>query len=107
MPIEVQFISRNVGKAKSPPDPKYPKGIICDAHIPGLPHCEVNVPYPAPEVGWYLIRCTECDTNTLITVAGRVDDPTKVILPCKKNGSGQNRQISMRITSAVTAQSKI
>jgi hypothetical protein len=72
--------------AQHPPDPRYPLGIAVDGSA-GRPSCSISLPYPAPCVGKWIIRCDVCDTVSMVTAAGRVDDPHTVRLPCKPKGS--------------------
>lgn len=45
--------------------------------------CVVPVPWPAERCGYWMIRCAFCGLSTMITAAGRVDDPRSVKLACK------------------------
>ena len=47
--------------------------------------CCMNLPYPAPRCGVYVIICRKCGFKAVITIAGRPDDPRTVTLPCKVN----------------------
>jgi hypothetical protein len=69
---------------KSPADPAYPKGIDIDLTRGRLEFCETNLPYPAPRCGMFSIKCRTCGFSTLITTAGRPDDPRSIKLPCDK-----------------------
>jgi len=44
--------------------------------------CEVALPYPAQGIGSYTVRCDTCMVSVMLTVAGRPDDPARIILPC-------------------------
>lgn len=82
MTIKVTWVGHN-RKAKNPPDPRYPKGIKLDISHGHKPTCKVKLPYPAPECGQILIHCDVCDKRSVITAAGRVDDPVSVKIACK------------------------
>jgi hypothetical protein len=73
-------------KAQHPPDPRYPLGVVVDC-TEGRPSCSVSLEYPAPCVGKWLIRCDVCHTLSIVTAAGRPDDPHTVRLPCTPQGS--------------------
>lgn len=76
----VSFHPSGRGKAQCPPNPDYPNGIIVD---PGYPGTFVDLPYPAPECGLWIIHCNICSQNYGCTAAGRPDDPIKMRVPCK------------------------
>lgn len=69
-------------KAKCEPDPNFPKGRPLDASNGDL-SCKVDIPYPAPECGMYIIKCEQCGMSVGITAAGRPDDPISLQMPCK------------------------
>jgi len=77
----VKFIPSGRGKAQCEPDPNYPNGIELDL-ARGLPSCNIKLQYPAPECGTFIVKCLACGLNIGVTAAGRVDDPTKVNIPC-------------------------
>lgn len=79
----VEFVKSGRGKAQEPPDPRYPNGIF----IPGDPkikNCKIELPYPAPECGYWLVKCNDCHALVMITAAGRIDDPIGFNMPCKR-----------------------
>jgi hypothetical protein len=82
----VQFVPSGRGKAQCEPDPEYQHGkaIDCGFNV----SCFVELPYPAPECGHYLVTCNECDMCIAITAAGRPDDPISVTIPCKLTLAG-------------------
>lgn len=83
----VLFRPSGRGKAQCDPDPNYPNGkaIELDAKLLGqIPYCRVEIPYPAPECGLWLVVCQTCKVSIGITAAGRPDDPISVTLPCRK-----------------------
>jgi hypothetical protein len=65
----------------------YPNGRdieIPRGSIPGSnARCCNNLPYPAPRCGIYEIKCNDCGVKVALTVAGRVDDPRTITIPCK------------------------
>lgn len=80
--IKIEWIDRGV-EPKSPPNPAYPNGVDLDLSK-GRPYCEIMlVPYPAPRCGYFLVKCSTCGTDALITTAGRPDDPRSVKIACK------------------------
>jgi hypothetical protein len=78
----IKFVKSGRGQAQCPPNPDYPQGIEVDASQ-GAPSCAIDLPYPAPECGYFVVRCTLCGTSVAITAAGRPDDPIRVKLPCR------------------------
>ncbi len=86
MTIEVTFVdSGRVAREK--PDPAFPNGKPVNCATNALVKtCTRNLPYPAPRVGSYLIRCLRCDWRGVISVAGRPDDPNMVTIQCKAGG---------------------
>jgi hypothetical protein len=69
-----------------PPNPAYPNGI--DIDMTGgdrlAQGCKTSLPYPAKRVGYYVVTCAKCHMKTIITTAGRPDDPKSVKLACKR-----------------------
>jgi hypothetical protein len=65
------------------PNPNFPDGMIIDfgKGEPGK-RCVLEVPYPAPRCGSYIMTCKVCGVRVAMTVAGRRDDPRTVVLPC-------------------------
>lgn len=78
----VTFRPSGRGKAQCAPDPAYPDGVIADASGGNPRTCTIDLPYPAPECGLWIVRCLECDFSLGITAAGRADDPKRVTVPC-------------------------
>lgn len=70
-------------KAEHPPNPNFPDGVVIDG-ARGRAGCWLNLAYPAPEVGQWLIRCATCGASCVVTAAGRPDDPRKIRIPCKE-----------------------
>lgn len=70
------------GKAQCEPDPRFPKGVVLNAcKDTEVVNCEVTLPYPAPECGFWIIRCQRCSVSVAVTAAGRPDDPVMVKVP--------------------------
>lgn len=65
--------------------PNYPDGIAVDASRGKPVSCKVEIPYPAPECGSYVVSCKVCGLTAVITAAGRPDDPISVKLACDVN----------------------
>ena len=74
--IDVKFIASGRGKARCPSDSAHPDGIDIDA-TNGEEGVWVDLPYPAPECGVFVITGSDIG-NVVITVAGRPDDPRRV-----------------------------
>lgn len=70
--------------ARSPSNPAYPDGVTVLAP-PGRTYCTVPLPYPAPGVGMWVVTCQRCGLKTVVTAAGRADDPRRLQAPCKEN----------------------
>lgn len=66
---------------KSPPDPRYPNGIDLDISR-GAKSCSTALPYPAKRCGLYVITCDICGQRTIVTTAGRRDDPKSIKVAC-------------------------
>ena len=64
------------------PNPAFPNGIDVDVSDGASKTCSIDLPYPAPRCGAYVIRCDRCQLVTAITTAGRPDDPRNVTLAC-------------------------
>lgn len=82
--FDVEFVPSGRGKAQCDPDPKYPNGVVVDCSDEGKDSCVVRLLYPAPECGWFLVTCKKCRTTTVATAAGRRDDATHIVFPCKE-----------------------
>lgn len=70
-------------KAQNPPDPAFPNGVDAGPVGTKLKNCKVELPYPAPQCGAYLVKCETCQQTTLVTTAGRPDDPRSVTMICR------------------------
>jgi len=53
-------------------------------------NCLVELPYPAPECGYWHIKCATCGMVVAITAVGRPDDPVRVKIPCLGSGRAVN-----------------
>lgn len=82
----VEWLWRSLEPAKCQPDENYPYGKAADISD-GKKACSVDLPYPAPGVGTWVIRCASCGYSLGVTAAGRADDPTKITFPCKSKES--------------------
>ena len=82
----VEFVPSGRGKARCEPNPDYPNGIDSIDIALGGASCKVELPYPAPECGYFVVRCKLCGFSAAITAAGRPDDPKSVTIPCQLTG---------------------
>lgn len=66
------------------PDPAYPRGKDVKALRLNLDDrtCRVELPYPARRCGQYLITCSACGLQAIVTTAGRPDDPRSFTISC-------------------------
>ncbi len=83
----VEFVPSGRGKARCAANPDYPDGIELDVSGAAAKKCAVAIPYPAPECGHYLVKCRLCRFSVALTAAGRLDDPTKITIPCNLDAS--------------------
>lgn len=79
----VEFVASGRGKAQCASNPAYPNGIEISIPTDAPFKCTVDLPYPAPECGHFLVKCSLCSTTIAVTAAGRRDDPTKITIPCQ------------------------
>ncbi len=70
--------------AKVEPDRRYPTGIDIDVSEGAAWSCVTPLPYPAPRCGMFVVECTTCGANALVTTAGRPDDPCSLRLACRR-----------------------
>jgi hypothetical protein len=68
---------------KALPDPRYPKGIDLDLSKGAIRTCSAPLPYPAKRCGLYVITCEICKQRTMVTTAGRRDDPRSIKIACR------------------------
>lgn len=66
-----------------PPDPAYPHGIDIDGSHGAAKACRIELPYPAPRCGQWDVNCLLCGFRTIVTAAGRADDPKSLTVACK------------------------
>jgi hypothetical protein len=83
--IHVHWIDRG-GEPTQPSNPNFPNGL--DVDLTGgdrqMRSCRTELPYPAKRLGYFVVTCSKCHTKTIITTAGRPDDPRSVRLACKR-----------------------
>ena len=79
--FELEWISQGL-KSSEPPNPSYPLGIKLDVSNGARNVCILPMPYPAPCVGVYSIKCTLCGITLGCTAAGRPDDAVQIKIPC-------------------------
>lgn len=84
--IRIEWQPSGRGKARCAPDPTFPDGKDLDVSA-GLQACKIDLPYPAPECGYWIVRCAACGLKVAVTAAGRPDDPKTVKFPCKTERS--------------------
>ena len=70
---------------KNAPNPNYPDGMDIDISRGASKCCIVELPYPAPRCGQWMIGCDECQQVNIVTAAGRIDDPRSVKIACRLN----------------------
>jgi hypothetical protein len=80
--FRVEWIDRGL-EPRCKPNPLYPRGIDVDGSS-GRKSCVTLLPYPARRIGYYLVECRECGCTSVITTAGRPDDPRSVRVPCRE-----------------------
>jgi hypothetical protein len=78
----VNFHPNGRGKAICAPNPDFPTGIDVDVSE-GRTSCTIELPYPAPECGSYIVHCKACGIGVAVTAAGRPDDPRSLTIACK------------------------
>lgn len=72
-----------------PPNPLYPDGVDLDFALGVSPACRVDLPYPARRCGQYVVRCDVCGLTSVVTTAGRPDDPRSLTVACKTAAAQQ------------------
>jgi hypothetical protein len=80
--FEISWIDRG-DSPRHPPNPDYPNGIDFDCSKGAAQTCTVDLPYPAPRCGWYVVKCRICGSLNVITTAGRPDDPRSIKFACE------------------------
>ena len=64
-------------------NPDFPDGIDLDLSNGAGMTCSVDLPYPAPRVGVYVVTCALCGIRVAATTAGRRDDPRSLRIACR------------------------
>ena len=88
----VKWIDRG-REPQCPTNPAYPQGVDLDATNGATTYCTVMLPYPAKRCGFYDIECNACGFITLVTTAGRPDDPRSVRLACRLRSGGRDGDV--------------
>lgn len=70
-------------EAQNPPNPDYPAGLDLDLSKGAKAACFISLPYPAKRCGYYLVTCDLCGLKSIVSTAGRADDPRSVRVACK------------------------
>lgn len=75
-------------ESECPSNPDYPDGINIDltSKLHARKACKTSLPYPAKRCGYFMITCVTCGLFTIITTAGRPDDPKSLLVYCKIEG---------------------
>lgn len=82
MTLSVRWIDRH-REPQAKPNPLYPNGIDLDISGGASATCRTSLPYPAKRIGYYFIKCETCGLTTVVTTAGRSDDPRSVNVACR------------------------
>lgn len=80
---EVRWVDSTI-EPQEKPDPRYPDGVDIDVSQGKEPACTVELPYPFRRIGWVFVVCHTCGQRTILTTAGRPDDPKSVRTACLK-----------------------
>lgn len=80
--LKVTWLDRGFEPTQRP-DPNFPDGIDLNATRGGEASCQTALPYPAKRCGYFLVDCSLCGLECVITTAGRPDDPRSVKLACR------------------------
>lgn len=81
--FDIEWIDREC-EPQNKPNPAYPLGIDIDLSQGRTMTCKLKLPYPAPRIGFFVVKCNTCGLTTMITTAGRIDDPRSITLACEK-----------------------
>jgi hypothetical protein len=65
------------------PDPNFPNGVDLDLTKGQVRVCQTELPYPAKRCGCFLVDCSVCGLQCVVTTAGRRDDPRSIKVACK------------------------
>jgi hypothetical protein len=82
MTLNVTWIDRHMWPQVAP-NRAYPHGIDIDLSQGASATCETALPYPAKRIGYFMVKCDTCGQNTVVTTAGRADDPRSVKVACR------------------------
>jgi hypothetical protein len=82
MPLKATWIDGH-RLPRAQPDPAYPNGVDVDVSAGRVQTCVTVLPYPAPRCGMYVVTCDACGLRTVVTTAGRPDDPRSLKVACK------------------------
>ncbi len=78
---------RGTGKKPIPEDPhkkrRYEGVDITTPCEEGAPFCTVPIPYPAQEIGGWMVECTDGGAKVSCMAHGRHDDPRSITIPCQ------------------------
>ena len=80
--LKVEWIDRGF-EPQCEPDPRFPRGVDLDATRGQVRTCQTALPYPATRCGYFLVSCSACGLQCIVSTAGRVDDPRSLKVPCK------------------------
>ena len=81
MTLEVTFID-GYREPKCKPNAEFPNGMDVDFCNGASKSCFAEIPYPAPRCGVMRVYCSQCGISLGLTVAGRIDDPRSIKIPC-------------------------
>lgn len=82
MSFDVAWVSA-FRDAEHPADPAYPNGkAVVAVKDQRAPTCHLDLPYPAKCVGQFVVKCRVCGLTTMVTAAGRADDPRSLTINC-------------------------
>lgn len=81
MTLSAEWIDQG-REPKCRPNPKFPNGMDVDVSAGAARTCSIDLSYPAPRCGVYVIKCDICGLCDVLTTAGRIDDPRKVTVGC-------------------------
>ena len=84
MTITVKFIDSG-REPQCESNHAFPNGMDLDLSNGARECCVVTLPYPAKRCGVFSIHCDKCKTTTVVTAAGRRDDPRSLKLPCQQS----------------------
>lgn len=82
MTLRISWIDAH-REAQCAANPRFPDGMDVDLSKGAQACCHAMLPYPASRCGVHRIECDTCGVKTLVTAAGRRDDPRSVRVACK------------------------